>query len=75
MSSSNESLPEGVINADPVGGWQSGETANDAAGEPVAPDAPIESSEPGQAADPDLSSDATDEAIDSHDQGTAHEQR
>ena len=68
MSSSREELPEGVIDADPTGGWQSGDTANKDSGEPVAPDAPIEGSEPGQVADPDLSDDlsngTTDEAVD-----------
>ena len=60
MSSSGENLPEGVIDAEPTGGWESGETANRASDEPVAPDAPIEGSEPGQAADPDLSDDVED---------------
>ncbi|MDO8383320.1 MAG: hypothetical protein Q7T17_10120 [Microbacterium sp.] len=63
MSSSREELPEGVIDADPTGGWQSGDTANKDSGEPVAPDAPIEGSEPGQVADPDLSDDVTDESV------------
>ncbi|WP_100813534.1 hypothetical protein [Microbacterium lacus] len=65
MSSSREELPEGVIDADPTGGWQSGDTANKDSGEPVAPDAPIEGSEPGQVADPDLSDDVTDESVES----------
>lgn len=63
MSSSREELPEGVIDADPTGGWQSGDTANKDSGEPVAPDAPIEGSEPGHVADPDLSDDVTDESV------------
>ncbi|WP_396643304.1 hypothetical protein [Microbacterium sp.] len=63
MSSSRDELPEGVIDADPTGGWQSGDTANRAADAPVAPDAPIEGSEPGQVADPDLSDDVTDESV------------
>ncbi|MCK6067161.1 MULTISPECIES: hypothetical protein [Microbacterium] len=72
-------LPEGVIDADPPGGWESGaaadgETAEQSraaqgssrlsdAGLPgessggTSPDAPIESDEPSQAADPDLSND------------------
>lgn len=63
MSSPRDELPEGVIDADPTGGWQSGETADRVSDEPVAPDAPIESSEPGQVADPDLSDDVTDESV------------
>ncbi len=62
MSSSGESLPEGVIDAEPTGGWQSGDSADRVTDELVAPDAPIESSEPGQVADPDLSDDVEDDA-------------
>ncbi len=62
MSSSGQELPEGVINADPTGGWQSGETEERVSDELVAPDAPIEGSEPGQTADPDLSDDVVDDA-------------
>lgn len=63
MSSSRDELPEGVIDADPTGGWQSGDAASRASDSPVAPDAPIEGSEPGQVADPDLSDDVTDESV------------
>ena len=62
MTSSRDDLPEGVINADPTGGWQSGETEERVSDELVAPDAPIEGSEPGQTADPDLSDDVVDDA-------------
>ncbi len=68
-------LPEGVIDADPAGGWESGATADgetaeqsaDAAGSPELTDAGssahrpvdtdenVESDEPAQGADPDLS--------------------
>ena len=64
MSSSRDELPEGVIDADPTGGWQSGDTASRVSDELVAPDAPIEGSEPGQTADPDLSDDVADESVD-----------
>lgn len=69
MSSSGENIPEGVIDADPTGGWQSGDTASRVSDELVAPDAPIEGSEPGQVADPDLSSDADDDAADGEEGG------
>jgi len=62
MTSSRDDLPEGVINADPTGGWRSGETEERVSDELVAPDAPIEGSEPGQTADPDLSDDVVDDA-------------
>jgi hypothetical protein len=80
---SERDLPEGVIDADPPGGWESaaaadGETAEQnrdaagsgeladsglpAAGEPGdAPGDPIESDEPGQGTDPDLSVDGDQE--------------
>ncbi len=64
MSSTREGLPEGVIDAEPTGGWQSGDSADHVTDELVAPDAPIESSEPGQVADPDLSDDADDDDAD-----------
>ncbi|MFE7846226.1 hypothetical protein ACFUTX_13650 [Microbacterium sp. NPDC057407] len=64
-------LPEGVINADPPGGWDevgddeaatrnaesrdSGQLRSDA---PLQPDDPVEGEEARQAADPDLASDA-----------------
>jgi hypothetical protein len=69
MSSSGQELPEGVINADPTGGWQSGDTDKRVSDELVAPDASIEGSEPGQAADPHLSDDVADESVD--DDGSA----
>lgn len=51
-------LPEGVINADPAGGWESGETADTETEErdAAATDSAdlIESDEPAQGADPDL---------------------
>jgi hypothetical protein len=51
-------LPEGVINANPAGGWESGDVADGEteAQNAEAIDSPelIESDEPGQAADPDL---------------------
>jgi hypothetical protein len=72
-------LPEGIINADPPGGWESGaaadgetaEQSRDAEGSPeltdagssahegdgAAADVPVESDEPTQVADPDLSTD------------------
>ena len=77
MSSSGQELPEGVINADPTGGWQSGDTDERVSDELVAPDAPIEGSEPGQAADPDLSDDVEDDAADdgSADGSTDEERR
>jgi hypothetical protein len=75
-------LPEGIINADPPGGWESGgaadgetaEQSRDAEGSPeltdagssaheedgaggTAADVPVESDEPTQVADPDLSTD------------------
>ncbi|WP_100809797.1 MULTISPECIES: hypothetical protein [unclassified Microbacterium] len=64
MTSSRDDLPEGVINADPTGGWQSGETEERVSDELVAPDAPIEGAEAGQAADPDLSDDADSDGSD-----------
>lgn len=67
-ASASDDLPEGVVDADPVGGWQSGETASRVSDEPVAPDSPIEGSEPGQTADPDLSNDASDDAVEAEDQ-------
>jgi hypothetical protein len=71
---SDRDLPDGVIDADPPGGWESaaaadGETAEqnrEAAGSPRLSesgvpgegiDGPVESDEPSQGADPDLSSD------------------
>ncbi|PZU41581.1 MAG: hypothetical protein DI573_00620 [Microbacterium sp.] len=57
-------LPEGVIDADPPGGWESGQTADgesaeqnaDAIGSPELSDAglPVEGPESTQNADPDL---------------------
>jgi len=67
-------LPEGVIDADPPGGWESGDAADGeteernegAAGSPrltdagspardgVEPDGPVESTEPSEGVDPDL---------------------
>ncbi|MEV7693690.1 hypothetical protein AB0N73_10220 [Microbacterium sp. NPDC089189] len=51
-------LPEGVINANPPGGWESSATADDETADQNAQaiDSPelIESDEPGQGADPDL---------------------
>jgi hypothetical protein len=59
---SDRDLPEGVINADPPGGWEgvndgeSAERNEEAIGSAdlVEADEPIESDEPTQAADPDL---------------------
>ncbi len=57
-------LPEGVIDADPAGGWdgvddlearERGEAASSPDGQP--PRGPIESDLPTQVADPDLASD------------------
>lgn len=52
-------LPEGVINADPPGGWEDADVADDESAERNAMSAGsadlIESDEPGQAADPDIS--------------------
>lgn len=51
-------LPEGVINANPPGGWESSETADaetaELNGEAIDSPELIESDEPGQGADPDL---------------------
>lgn len=64
-SSRDQELPEGVIDADPTGGWKSGEAGSAGSDELVAPDSPIEGSEPGQTADPDLSDDVdTDDNTD-----------
>jgi hypothetical protein len=62
---SERDLPEGVIDADPPGGWESADTADaetdeqnrDAAGSSDLADDPdaVQSSLPGQGADPDLS--------------------
>jgi hypothetical protein len=69
-SSERDGLPEGVINAEPTGGWESGDTASRVSDELVAPDAPIEGSEPGQTADPDLSDDVTDESVEDDGSGS-----
>lgn len=52
-------LPEGVINADPPGGWEDSAVADEESAERNAVSAGsadlIESDEPGQVADPDIS--------------------
>jgi len=55
---SDPELPEGVINADPAGGWESGETADRETEErdeaaTASPDL-VTSDEPAKGADPDL---------------------
>lgn len=52
MAEREQDLPEGVINAEPAGGWSSDEAAH--VGDGDAPDAPIESDLPSQGADPDV---------------------
>jgi hypothetical protein len=52
MREDDRDLPEGVINADPTGGWQ---RADAAGGTDVGE---VESDQPSQGADPDLATDA-----------------
>jgi hypothetical protein len=54
-------LPEGVIDADPPGGWEDAADAADTEdAEPTAPPEPPESDAMSRGADPDLSADAQD---------------
>jgi hypothetical protein len=46
----DKDLPEGVIDAEPTGGWQSAEAAAE-------PSGPVESAETQQGLDPDLATD------------------
>lgn len=66
MSTDRDELPDGVINAEPAGGWESGAVADDEtreasarAAEPVdgVPDGFVESAEVQAGLDPDLRTD------------------
>jgi hypothetical protein len=62
MSTDRDELPDGVINAEPAGGWESGDVADDetraASSEPekpwTVPDGFVESAEIQAGLDPDL---------------------
>ncbi|MFJ6653737.1 hypothetical protein ACIQLJ_13185 [Microbacterium sp. NPDC091313] len=69
---SDSDLPEGVINADPAGGWESGATADDetaersadAAGSPQLSEAGSDADEPATDADGTVESDVPTQGID-----------